>query len=145
MRGFVDANVLVSFLLKPDALTPPAAIVRLGFAGAYTLLISRTVVTELQSKIAMKPYLMSRIGPEDVEVFVALLMEAAEIVPEIPEPFPRIGRDRKDDYLIVHALIGRADYLVSGDKDLVSLDGIEGLRIMGPAGFLAVLRDAGRV
>lgn len=145
MRAFLDANIFISFLLFPTAGTPPAVLVRAGFGGACTLLVSQTVVTELRAKVAAKPYLASRISPEDVAAFAALLTEAAEAVPEIPEPFPAVGRDRKDDYLYAHALVGRADYLVSGDDDLRAVGEIDGVQILSPAEFLQILRQSGLV
>ena len=143
IRAFVDANLFVSFLLNPAAATPPATIVWAGLAGAFTLLVSERVVAEFQTKIATKAYLAARIAAEDVEAFVALLAEGAEMVPELPEPFPEVGRDRKDDYLFAHALIARADVLVSGDDDLVSFEQIEDVVIVSPARFLAILAERG--
>jgi len=55
---------------------------------------------------------------------------------------PAASRDRKDDYLLAHAIAGRADYLVSGDADLLSVDRVGGVAIVNPAGFLRVPQDA---
>ncbi len=103
LRAFVDANVLISFLLRPSASTPPSVIVRVGLRGAYSLLVSETVVTEIRSKVLSKSYLTERITLDNVEILGRVLVKAATIVPEISEPFPEIGPDRKDDYLFAHA------------------------------------------
>jgi len=120
-------------------------VVRAGFAGAYTLVVSRSVIAELRSKTAAKPYLAARIPAATAEEFTTFLARVAEVIPELLEPFPAIGRDRDDDYLIAHALAAEADYLVSGDADLVSLGQIETLRMVSPVEFLSILRDSGRV
>jgi hypothetical protein len=39
---------------------------------------------------------------------------------------------RKDDCLSAHAVLGRADYLVSGDQDLLAPGKVEGVRIVHP-------------
>ena len=52
------------------------------------------------------------------------------------ESIPAICRDPKDDYLLAHALIGSADYLISRDKDLLTLREVEGIKIVEPAEFL---------
>ena len=39
-------------------------------------------------------------------------------------PFP------KDDYLLAYGLMGGADYLVTGDEDLLTLGDVEGLKIV---------------
>lgn len=48
-------------------------------------------------------------------------------------------RDPKDDYLIAYAVIGEADYLVTGDKDLLVLEQIAGVTIVTPARFADLL------
>ena len=53
------------------------------------------------------------------EAFARLVAREAEIAPRIEAPIPAVTRDPEDDYLIAYALVGRADYLVSGDKDLL--------------------------
>jgi uncharacterized protein len=144
VRAFLDANVSISYLLAPASPAPPAAVVRAGLRRQYTLLTSRSVLDEFRSRTATKPYLAARITPYEVGSLVHLLVDTAVVVSELPAPFPEIGRDRDDDYLIAHALHGKADYLVSGDADLVSLGEVESLRIVGPARFLAILRAEDR-
>lgn len=59
-----------------------------------------------------------------------------------PAPLPVHCRDPKDDYLLACAAAGRADFLVTGDRDLLALDGdpaLGALRILAPADFLAAL------
>ncbi len=55
---------------------------------------------------------------------------------------PRWGGDRKDDYLYAHALVGRADYLVSGDKGVLQVRQIGAVQLLSPFEFLQVLRQA---
>ena len=55
-------------------------------------------------------------------------------------PFPAVVRDPKDDYLIAHAVMGQADYLVTGDDDLLSLGRIDTIRILSPRQFWDLLK-----
>lgn len=60
----------------------------------------------------------------------------------VPAKPPVRCRDPKDDYLLACALAGGAHYLVSGDADLLALDGhpdLGTLRIVTAAAFLAAL------
>lgn len=50
-----------------------------------------------------------------------------------------ISRDPKDDYLIMLAKTAEPTLLVTGDKDLLVLDGFEGVRIITPAKLLEEL------
>lgn len=52
---------------------------------------------------------------------------------------PRITRDLKDDYLLAYAVVGEADYLVTGDKDLLVLEKIGEVAIVSPADFAKLL------
>ena len=52
----------------------------------------------------------------------------------------RCTRDRKDDYLLACAVVGQAEYLVTGDNDLLVLDGIEGIRIVTARKFCEIVR-----
>lgn len=50
-----------------------------------------------------------------------------------------ICRDPADDVFLACALAAGAQFLVTEDKDLLALDGCEGLRILTPAAFIALL------
>ncbi len=143
MRAFLDTNVYISNLLAPAGSSPPTLVVRTALAGTYILLVSQSLLAELRSRVARKPYLAARIPMALAQELIDQLTRVAEFVPEIPEPHPSVGRDRGDDYVIAHALLGRADYLVSGDADLTSLGRVGAVEIVDPARFLAVLRGAG--
>jgi len=55
---------------------------------------------------------------------------------------PVVVRDPKDEKLLACALHGRADYLVSGDRDLLELDGnlaLGMLRILTARDFVEVV------
>ena len=49
------------------------------------------------------------------------------------------SRDPDDDRVIACALAVGADFLVTGDDDLLTLGKVEGLRIVRPAGVLSIL------
>ncbi len=50
-----------------------------------------------------------------------------------------ICRDPKDDKFIACAVDGNADYIVSGDADLLVLAEYRGVRIVQPAEFVEIL------
>ncbi|MDI6689943.1 MAG: putative toxin-antitoxin system toxin component, PIN family [Actinomycetota bacterium] len=49
-------------------------------------------------------------------------------------------RDPEDDKFIDVALAAKADYLVTGDKDLLVLKNYRGVKILKPKEFLALMR-----
>jgi putative PIN family toxin of toxin-antitoxin system len=46
-----------------------------------------------------------------------------------------VCRDPKDNFLLALAKDGRADYLITGDADLLSLNAFDGATILTYAGF----------
>lgn len=61
-------------------------------------------------------------------------------MPEIPEPLPEVGRERKDDYLFAHAVVARSDFLVSGDKGVQAVGNIGDVRVVSPAELVRVIK-----
>lgn len=116
-------------------------VVEAAAEGRYTLLLPGQLVRELTSVVTTRPYLARRIPAATVEQFVADLSALAEMIALVDEPIPAATRDRKDDYLIAYALVGAADYLVTGDDDLLSLGRLGVVRIVSPATFLHVLEE----
>jgi putative PIN family toxin of toxin-antitoxin system len=139
MRALLDANVYISFLLTRNAASPPRATVAAALDGVYDLLVSDGVINEVRRKTVAKSYLAERISQAEVERLVRGLLVIAERLPELDVPYPEIGNDRKDDYLFAHAVVGQADYLVSGDGGVRVIDRIGDVRIVSPAEFIAIL------
>ena len=74
--------------------------------------------------------LKNKIKKEELEEFVRILLKTGEVIPAIKEEIPAVTRDPKDDYLLAYALVGEIDFLVSGDKDLLVLKKVGGVRMV---------------
>ncbi len=144
MRVLLDTNILISNLRSPAPDTSATGVVlRVALTGGFTLLFVEGVVEELTRKLRERADLAARIPHADAAELVAAMRTVAELITRLAEPYPEIGRDRKDDFLIAHGVVGEADYLVSWDKDLTDLKEIDGLRIVTPSEFLQILRAEG--
>lgn len=140
IRAVVDANVFISFLLYPSGDGAPARVVRAALLHRFVPLVSPRLLHEIEEKSTGKPYLASRIAPVDITWLFERLIEAGEGRDDADIAYPTMTRDAKDDYLLTNAVVYRADYLVSGNRDLPALGGeFEGLRIVSPAAFAALL------
>ena len=113
-RLVVDANCWVSSLLKPRFR------VRLNivFGAVYHLMVSEELFRDLASAIR-KPYLAKQISQADYESLVLQLRSDAELVDV--HSTVEICRDPKDSFLLALAKDGNADYLITGDEDLLVL------------------------
>ena len=73
----------------------------------------------------------------------ALLAELADVIEPPPLPQP-VCRDPDDDKVLALALAAKVEFIVSGDKDLLSLSSFEGVRIVTPADAIALIDARGK-
>ncbi|HEY5294091.1 MAG TPA: putative toxin-antitoxin system toxin component, PIN family [Gaiellaceae bacterium] len=117
MRAVLDPNILISALLSRRG--TPAQIVSHWLAGAFELVVSDALITELERALAY-PKLRSRITETQAAEFVALLRHGAIHCADSPPT--RHSGDPDDDYLLALAEREQA-ILVSGDEHLLVLSG----------------------
>ena len=143
MRVLLDANLLISYLLSSGRLGIVSRLVAAAVAGTYTLILPDDLVTEFSQAIARKRYLADRITSAQAEGFVRTLQAIGQVIPRLSDPVPAVVRDPKDDYLVRCVIAARADYLVTGDEDLLVLGQVNGARIIRPRDFVALLEPRG--
>jgi putative PIN family toxin of toxin-antitoxin system len=139
MRVLFDTNILVSYVLTGNQEGATWQALSKVIEQEITLLLPGDLFEELVHKVTTKPYLAGHTTVREMEELVTTLVSVSEVLPSINAPFPQIVRDRKDDYLIAYAVVGRADFLVSRDKDLLTLGEVESVRIVSPVEFVQVL------
>jgi hypothetical protein len=145
VRVLLDANLFISYLLLPHGRNHPTVCVAAALRGQFTLLVPGAVLHELAVRIPAKRWLADRIEISDIQALVGALLAVGELLPEIDAALPAVSRDRKDDYLLAYAVVGGADYLVTGDQDLLDLGAVEGVTIIRPADFARVLAARGLI
>jgi putative PIN family toxin of toxin-antitoxin system len=138
-RAVVDTNLFVSGAISPFEL--PRQLLCAWTAQRFELLLSARQHAEL-SDVFARPRLAAsfQLPPEQLaSLFVAL--NASARVPLRPmNPLP--VRDVKDEHVLAAAFGGDADYLITGDNDLLVLAGdppLGKLKIVTAAEFLAIL------
>jgi len=133
-RAVVDTNVLVSALINPRG--TPAKVLSLWRDHRFVLLISESILDEV-GRVLAQPRLQRRYGlsPSRVTRLLRALRQFAVVV----EDGPGIGgvvRDPEDQKFVDCAVAGHADYLVTGDDDLLSLGEHGGVQIVSPTAFV---------
>ncbi len=113
-RVVIDTNIWISFLIGKRL----AGLHRHIDSGRIEVVTCEIQLREL-ADVLNRPRIRKYIPAEQAEEFLDLLCEAALLVK--PEQGPPLCRDPKDDYLLYTAIAAQADYLVSGDNDLLSL------------------------
>lgn len=140
LRAVLDANVLVSALIRPKG--PPGQIlVRLLRDRAFTLVTSAAILTEIRRSLAyprVRKHLIA--SDEDLDLWVASLGLVGEPIEGRLRITAVVG-DSEDDKYIAAALEGRAQFIVTGDAHLLALKTYEGVRMVTPRVFLGLLKD----
>lgn len=127
----LDTNTLVSRLLVPDGVAA-RAVDRALERGV--LLVSEATLAELVEVIGRRKF-DSYVTNVERRQFIALLGGVSRLVPI--HRHVHACRDARDDKFLDVALAGGARAIITGDRDLLELDPFHGVRIVGPAAFLA--------
>jgi putative PIN family toxin of toxin-antitoxin system len=139
LRVVLDTNVLVSGLMGVK--TPPRRIIDAWLDGRFGLVTSLHLVEELAHVLGY-PRIAERIqlSRSEVDVILAALLSQAEVIPG-RLALPGATRDPKDDTVVACAVEGEADYIVSGDEDVLVLGTYGGAAVITPRRFLEILRE----
>lgn len=131
-RIVVDSNVLISRLLFKNS-TPGKAVAQV--LESFQLLVSDALLDELRSVL-----LRTKFDPyasiEEREQFLAALEIESIIIP-ITCTIDSC-RDPKDNMILELAISGKADLIITGDQDLLSLGTFRSIAIVTPAQYLHI-------
>lgn len=129
-RLVIDTNVFISGLLSSTS--HPARVVERAIEHGQ-LLGSTQTVRELIETLLLPKFdrYVSRQRRETLLDRLAPLVEIVEIVQRV-----QVCRDPKDDKFLELAVNGRANVVVTGDDDLLSLHPFRGIDILSPAAYL---------
>src|ERR1700683_300175 len=135
MRLALDTNVLLSGLLSSSS--PPAQLFALWRDRAFELVTSTEQIDEI-SRVTRYPKIRARLTPAIAGRLVNQLRDLAIIVSKLP----KVDRspDPDDNHLLALAEAGAAQFLVTGDKQLLSLKLHKSTHIITPAALLELLQ-----
>ena len=135
MRYVFDTNVIVSALLFENS--KPAQALRYALANGEVLL-SLDLLEELNEVLGREKF-NRYVTSEEREEFLAALVERAVLV-EITENVQEC-RDPKDDKVLELALNGEAQYIISGDGDLLVLHPFRDVLVITADEFLQTMES----
>lgn len=134
LKLVLDTNVLISAALSNQGV--PAQLVRLVLER-HSLVFSQATFNELRTRL-YRPKFDRYIRIDQRERLLHDFNACAHWV-EIGEP-ARYCRDRGDDAFFETALAARANYLISGDNDMLDAPKIPGLLCVSPAAGFDLLQ-----
>ena len=126
MRCVLDTNIVLSGFLWNGS---PHQLWTAAQQGAIELFTSEELIDELQDMLS-RPKCAKRLREIGLSAngLLSLYSKVALLVD--PVPLPRLAPDPDDDVVIGTAIAAKADFIVTGDKPLLSAEVFEGGRIV---------------
>ena len=139
LNAVIDSTVLVSAFLTEGGVS--AELLHYAREGVFVVFLSEEILTETEHALSY-PRIRARYEytDEDVTDFLDRLRLAAQVITDLPQ-LTGIVRDPNDDMIIATAARAHATYLVTRDKDLLSLETYEGITMLIPEAFIAIVRE----
>lgn len=123
MKVIIDTNLWISFLLHGNVYKQ---LLDLLINDNVILVICQSSIDEFVSVASRKKF-AKYISEKQISAMVEYFLVNAQIFPL--SNIPHRCRDPKDDYLLELAVVSKADYLITGDDDLLSLKRIGNCKI----------------
>ncbi|MGA3290928.1 MAG: putative toxin-antitoxin system toxin component, PIN family [Candidatus Bathyarchaeia archaeon] len=135
MRVVFDTNVLISALITTGK---PKELFQMAAEKQIQLITSKEILKEF-SEVADDPRIKKYVDEQDIIAFLKIIDIAAKII-KVKSQFREINEDPDDDVVLRTAFDSKADYIISGDKHLLSKGTFKGIKILTVSEILKLLK-----
>jgi uncharacterized protein len=135
VKAVIDTNIWISFLVGKLL----AGLDDYILDGLLEVVMSDEQLAEITT-VLRRPKFRRHFSSADVEELLSFIYKTSVIV-EIHHII-RDCRDKKDNFILETAISGRADYIVTGDKDLLILNPYRGKKIIEFRDFENILKES---
>ena len=130
-RVVLDTNVIVSGLLVGRS----TEIIRRWKSGDFEIVLSPAIIQEYEAVLNRPKF---RLPDWVIQEFLNFIRKGA-VWATPNEPTESFTRDPSDEKFLAAAAAGQAEWLVSGDKDLLDIEKVGDVSIISPSEFLQIL------
>jgi len=134
VKAVFDTNVLIAAFLTEGLCS--GLLIR-ARKQAFNLVLCDDIIREFEGILIKKFKLTST----DISEISTIVSEAASEILHNLGPIPDICRDPNDDMIIACAIDAAADYIVTGDEDLLILKSYKDIVIINPRNFEALFAE----
>ncbi|MBI4450825.1 putative toxin-antitoxin system toxin component, PIN family [Candidatus Woesearchaeota archaeon] len=134
MRVVADTNLLIASIFWSGA---PYDIVQLALDGKLEIITSQHILNEVR-KVLQDPKESFQLSEQEIDDIIEGILLYAELVNS--DARLDVVRDPKDNHVIACAMAAKTDYIITRDKDLLSLKEYAEIKIVTPEEFLALFR-----
>lgn len=131
LKIIIDTNLWISFLISKDY----SKLDKIIFENKAKLLFSEELLAEFLAVIK-RPKFRRFFTHEDTEELLETIHEFADFIDV--KSSVTICRDAKDNFLLSLSKDGKADFLITGDKDLLELQTFENTKIITISNFFEI-------
>jgi putative PIN family toxin of toxin-antitoxin system len=128
VRAVFDTNVLVAAFVTEGICSK---ILTRGRRKEFHLIVCPVILQEFE-RVLIKKFSATR---NEARSALRVVSEAIHSVVHPSESIQTVCRDPDDDAILACALEAKADYLVTGDEDLLELKTFKGIRIVTSRDF----------
>ncbi|MBI2675361.1 MAG: putative toxin-antitoxin system toxin component, PIN family [Candidatus Aenigmarchaeota archaeon] len=126
-RAVLDTNIIISSIFWKGK---PYEVVRRGILGEFKIVISPEILDEVAEKLRNK----FQLPEEAIQELMDILLTYSHVVQ--PSSKFDVVRDKSDNKIIECAFDGQANYIVTGDPDLLALKEFRWIKIVTAKEFL---------
>lgn len=134
IRVVFDTNIWVSFLIGKFL----SGLEDFIIDNRFQILMCDELLEEMND-VLHRPKFQNYFSIDVISELVILMLGKFELV-ELRESF-KVCRDEKDNFLIDLCVSGKADYLVTGDEDLLALNPFQETQIIDYKSFQKILEQ----
>ncbi len=133
IRLVIDTNIWIGFLIGKTLSGLSEALIN----DKIRVLFSEELFEELV-EVLQRPKFKKYFSQHDISELISLIHLKTELI-EIRERFD-VCRDPKDNFLLELCVSGNADYLLTGDDDLLVLNPFRDVKIISYRNFREILQ-----
>ena len=133
MKIVIDSNVFVSSFYYAGN---PRKVFDRVTNGLDELFITDDILTEIVSVMSRDKF-ASNI--DEIEAYIKII-ESYSIKLSAKNVLQNVSRDKDDNKILQCAMDGNADFIITGDKDLLVLQEFKEIKIVKPSDYLEIIK-----
>ncbi|MBI4209048.1 MAG: putative toxin-antitoxin system toxin component, PIN family [Deltaproteobacteria bacterium] len=139
IRVVVDTNVLISGTIHSKGFSYKIAKM---WEGGELILVTSLAMLEEAERVFNYPRIKKKyhFNSSQMEKVFSNLAKYSVVVRDLPS-LSVIERDPEDNIVISTAIAGKADYIVTGDGDLLDLGSHQGIEIVTPRRLCEIIKQ----
>jgi len=135
LRILLDTNVYISAILFKGK---PRQILQELVDERVTAFTSNEILKELEDTLSKPKFKLTN---DFVQIVLSEIRDITKLISTSPLKNYLDLRDRNDYHILEAAFSAKIDYLITGDKDLLSLKKISEFKIVSPEEFLRIKEE----